>query len=810
MHVEHGVCTRWIAIILAFSCAAGVLGSEGTALADEPSDKTAPPKPAAPSLVPPKPVTALQAEYPKELAKDPKALPADVVLEITVASDGTVKDAKVWKGEAPFSNAALKAAPEWRFEPARRDGQPVGARIRVLIHFTPPVMEPAPEETASGGSAAPNTSGGASRTPHSAPAAQTPIEVIALGERRPLGIASLGRAEVRVLPGAFGDPFRALESLPGVTPIFSGLPFFYIRGAPPGNVGYFLDNIRVPYLYHLALGPSVVNPAIVDRVDLYPGGYPAQFGRFAGGIVSGETTAPQDHLHGEGNIRLFDAGALVEAPLGSKGTALAGGRFSYTGALLSLLAPDASLGYWDYQLRASYDLSPTQHLSLFSFGAYDHLGQVEDGEEQTLFGVEFHRLDLRYDAEVGPRTKIRQAITLGLDRSAFGGGEGIFVQDLMLGARTRVLHRLNDALLLRGGVDATMDGYSIDVGDDDPDTQAFFDILFPPRQDIAVGFYADAVIDAGRKVEFTPGARVDLWGSRGVTDMSADLRLAMGVPVARKVRLSSALGLAHQAPAFVLPVPGFAIGELSGGLQQSVQTSTGLEADLPLGFKASATFFLNGFFNMNDVLGTSSGDDEGPNDGQNGMGGMGGMGNGGMGDGPGPGDGGGPGADGAAVLNQRALGSAVGMELYIRRKLTEKLGGYLAYTLSRSTRSFGTTSNVAAFDRTHVLNGAVSWEPGKGWRLGSRFVFYTGLPTGKDAPDVCIQQRLAPFFRIDGRVEKRWKISKRGWISLVIEMLNASLSKEQSGWGVGEDGECKAQEIGPITVPSIGVEGGLF
>ena len=35
--------------------------------------------------------------------------------------------------------------------------------------------------------------------------------------------------------------------MPGVTPFASGVPFFFVRGAPPGNVGYFLDGVRVPH-----------------------------------------------------------------------------------------------------------------------------------------------------------------------------------------------------------------------------------------------------------------------------------------------------------------------------------------------------------------------------------------------------------------------------------------------------------------------------------------------------------------------------------------------------------------------------------
>src|SRR6185369_6794138 len=163
-------------------------------------------------------------------------------------------------------------------------------------------------------------------------------------------------------------------TLPGVTPLASGAPYFYVRGAPPGNVGYFLDGIRVPLLYHIGAGPSVIHPSIVDRVDLYPGGYPARFGRFAGGIVAGETKEPPPELHMEASIRVVDAGAMVEAPFADgRGTAYASGRYSYTGALLSAISSDVSLDYWDYQARARYRISPRDEVSVFVFGALDYL-----------------------------------------------------------------------------------------------------------------------------------------------------------------------------------------------------------------------------------------------------------------------------------------------------------------------------------------------------------------------------------------------------------------------------------------------------
>src|SRR4051812_37876609 len=79
-----------------------------------------------------------------------------------------------------------------------------------------------------------------------------PEDVMVRGQRGAPGSdasESLARAEVRQLPGAFGDPFRAVEAMPGMTPVISGLPYFYVRGAPPGNVGYYFDGVRVPYLF---------------------------------------------------------------------------------------------------------------------------------------------------------------------------------------------------------------------------------------------------------------------------------------------------------------------------------------------------------------------------------------------------------------------------------------------------------------------------------------------------------------------------------------------------------------------------------
>jgi hypothetical protein len=114
---------------------------------------------------------------------------------------------------------------------------------------------------------------------------------------------------------------------------------------------------------------------------------------------------------------------------------------------------------------------------------------------------------------------------------------------------------------------------------------------------------------------------------------------------------------------------------------------------------------------------------------------------------------------------------------------------------------------VAAFDRTHVLNAALAFDLGRGWRAGARVTTYTGLPKAVD-PTNPGKTRLDPFFRLDGRLEKRWQLNRRLWLSGVIEMLNATLNTESIGTQCTLNG-CSEQKIGPVSIPSIGVEGGF-
>jgi TonB family protein len=317
--------------------------------------------PAKSASTPPSPVIVM----PKSLstpAKYPEqgTVAARVLLEITVDKEGRASNPKLLDGAEPFATAAVAAIGDWRFSPATRDGVPVDARIRFVVRFTPPNLELPPPGRAVPTLPTPKPSQKGTKGKQT-----KEIEVTIQGERPEAAVVSMGRSDVEQMPGAFGDPFRAIDVLPGITPIVSGLPFFFIRGAPPGNQGYFFDGIRVPLLYHVAAGPSVVNPALVDRVDLYAGGYPARYGRFAGAIIAGESRDPTPQYHAQGSVRLVDSGGYVTAPVG-RGVVALGGRYSYTGAIVSLIVPQVKIEYWDYQAKVVQYLSDRDTVSLFA------------------------------------------------------------------------------------------------------------------------------------------------------------------------------------------------------------------------------------------------------------------------------------------------------------------------------------------------------------------------------------------------------------------------------------------------------------
>jgi len=695
---------------------------------------------------------------------------AVVVLQFVVDRDGSVRDVDVLAGDEPFASQAVTASATWRFEPARRGDDVVPAKIQFEVRFVAPAGAPpkkAPDqpdlEPPEGGQ--PPTPSEARGTAEAHVAAA--VEVTVEGER-PAGAVSFTRAEARQVPGALGDPLRAVETMPGVSPTLSGLPLYYVRGAPPANMGTFIDEVRIPLLYHAFLGPSVIHPELMERVTLYPGPYPASYGRFAGAILAADLRTERYEPDYRVEVGIFDSGGYVETPFADgQGNMFIGGRYSYLGALVSAVTP-TSLEFWNYQSLIEYDLSPRDTIGVFVLGAFDYLeDQLDD-----FFGTEFHRVDLRYRHDFDSDTHARAGVTLGIDRTHWAEGK---LLDKMIAGRLRVEHRIDPTLLWRSGLSFSVDSFDLELDSRSADFSDLRD-LFRSRGDSAYGGFTDLSWQPDRWVTVVPGVRVDLYRSGEESEVGIDPRITARLRVTDGVETVHGVGISHQTPNYVPNVPGARVAGLSGGLQTAVHTSSGVEAELPWDLFGVASVFQNVIFDVTDPVSSTQSF-----------------------------------AINASEARQRPTARSLGLELSVRRPLTRRFGALLSYTLSRSTRTFDTFTTLAGSDRTHVVNLAGMYTLGPNWRLGARGVAYSGVPGRLEAQGqrrVFDQGRAPPFVRADLRLERRFRFEGDSYLSVVAELLNATFSREtiRRVCNPAQPEECTNTTVGPIFLPNLKVE----
>ena len=287
-----------------------------------------------------------------------------------------------------------------------------------------------------------------------------PYEIVVVGDQRREEVSriTLRGPEIKQMPGTFGDPFRVVQTLPGVASMVSLLPFPIVRGASPSSTGFLLDGTRVPLLYHLLSGPSVIHPEFIDEIQFYPGGAPAPYGGYTGGIIDGRTArARPDERLLDFDANLLQVGGFVRQPVAALGaTVTAAGRYGYPGFLLGLATDQVSLSYWDYQLRLDGG-NARDGWTMFVFGARDQLDTVPPDadpnattppplEPSLILG--FHRLDLRLHRTYGRLEVVSRAV-LGHDRTySMGTDFSVWIAEPSLSLRWDQ----SDRLTLAAGV----------------------------------------------------------------------------------------------------------------------------------------------------------------------------------------------------------------------------------------------------------------------------------------------------------------------------------------------------------------------
>jgi TonB family protein len=752
--------------------------------AQAPQPPPQPPPAQAPQLTKlPQLLEAPPADYPPErLARGETA---DVPALVDIDAQGLVTNVVLEQvGQPDFDAAALAAIRKFRFSPAEVDGKPAPVRIRYVYHFVisqkrteqpkaatgtirGEVLEAGNRKPVVGADVADDTGAqtvtdaeghfqleapeGERKLGFSAPGFEKREQTVKVAtgasveahrvwlHRTEVGELqatipgdkpneaptrrTLSHEELVNVPGSLNDPIRAVQNLPGLAraPFLGGQ--LLVRGTPPQDTGVYLDGHRIPQLFHFLGGPSVINEQLLDRIDFYPGGYGAYYGRnLTGAIDVGTRKADQNGLHGEASVDLLQAVGFIESPVAKDTTVELAARRSYIDIFLPLFIPnDPKRGvtsivpvYWDYQARVDHKLPNGDDLSLLFFGSDDKLSIVQKGGTQQLpisldTHLAFHRVIFDWKHSEGAWT-LSLSPALGWTKQSFSSdAEGLGPFGLPQTADVTILtgeirgdarYKASSNFTLRLGFDTEFDRAS--YGASLQSSLQIENLGLPITQQLLInrvqpvqqwGEYAEAQLQFGR-LSLVPGLRFDQFHWVEHARFSVDPRLWGRFALTPETGLKAYTGLYHQPPQGQQIDPD--LGNKDLGLERAFQAGFGVDHRFSDVWSASAEIFYN---RRSELIVPVS-----------------------------------PTLVNGQPYNPRLLnngiGRAYGLELLVRREITAQLYGFLAYTLSKSQilQNPGDQWSAFQYDQTHILTVVAGYRPTPKWELSSRFRLTSGNP----------------------------------------------------------------------------------
>ena len=835
-----------------------------------------PPEP----ITPPKRVAPVLADYPPR-----ETGAARVVLQLDIDLQGVPQELKVISPPQPaFDAAALAAARELRFEPARRGTLAIAVRIQYAFNFAPPqppakIAEHQPvnltgqvrergtrrrlegiEVTAGDQSALTGKDGrfqlrglpedqpvelviaapGYQRftaretIPHGQrlaveyrlqPDYANPYQATVEGDRprREISRTTLSREETDRVPGAQGDAVKIIEDLPGVartSPIGGGA--LVIRGSKPGDSLVYLDGEPIPLLFHFGALSSTFNPDLLESIDYIPGNFSASYGDLTGGLVEVRTRKLRDQPHGYANLNLLEASALVESAVPEvPGLSLAlAGRRSYIDYILKAVIPkggDVGLTvaprYYDGQFRLDYKPPDSAHqFSFLALTSDDELGllinrpsaqdpnlsgsvDAETGFQQLRLKHEWHQENVSVTT-VAMFEKLLLRFVVGPSSFLLNG------HDLFL--RSTAAWEVSDKLGFSAGIDVA--NRRVQVGavfrqsflfrEGDFNTQG-------PRPDDATitlqpaiynrlspGIWVEARYRILPNLLITPGLRADLYRyspRESNTTGTVTPRLSARWDLSAQVALKAGLGLYSEGARNGDAAQPFGNPAILPEL--AWQATLGTEVrPLPGVFLSVETFYkgLSDLIVRTTALETVHG------------------------------------VTRPQLLDNAGTGRVYGLEMLLRKELTERLFGWIAYTLSRSDRIDrpGEPRRLFDFDQTHNLTAIASYRFASNWQLGVRERIISGNP---DTPVIGSRYlanfdaylpidgpinslRLPLFHQLDVRLDRTWTFDS--WIlDAYLDVLNSYNHRSIEGSVYSYDFTQHAWFEGLPVIPTLGMKG---
>ncbi len=224
--------------------------------------------------------------------------------------------------------------------------------------------------------------------------------VIVEGDRPPLTVSRkriLGSELIRI-PGTANDILRGLTTLPGIGIPNDLLGILYIRGSEPDSNLYYFDRTPLGYPFHGGGMLSTISSEIIDDVDIYAGGYGAEFGLDSQNVLDIHSRNRLDkRWSGKFNINFLYSEGILEGKIGKKGYAYAAARRSYFDLIVGPFVDDEFPYFSDAQFKFVQAFGKNHFLTVNAFAATDHFNTVGEGTKISpgkIPGTEIAEIDV--------------------------------------------------------------------------------------------------------------------------------------------------------------------------------------------------------------------------------------------------------------------------------------------------------------------------------------------------------------------------------------------------------------------------------
>ncbi len=561
-----------------------------------------------------------------------------------------------------------------------------------------------------------------------------------------------------MVPGALGDPLRALQIYPSVARPPGGLGLLVIRGASPDQTQTYFGVHSIPHAFHYVGISSTIPSDAIGGVTLLPGNVPARFGNATGGVVLLEPRrSVGSNTHGHAELGLHQASGAISVPV-KKGRFVLNARRGLLDAPLSVLANSSNSSvliprYFDYLTAFEYPLRAPGTLVVRWFGAGDRLSDSEEvvvnaqTRPRFTMATGFHRLDVELRARA-QRWRFLFAPSARLDLYSTSRPSAELSdrrRDVVGLLRSEASYRYARAATLTFGSELSVLQYKTEGGAEVQGTELWgglymslpvqhrgFRVVPEARANVyAIGDRARFVVDPRARVEWSR----ERWSVFAAAGLASQRFVAADRATASLFSSSYAVNdgvivISPQLRRYFYPTTSYAPDPATLEVLQATQLSAGARFSDDR-ISAAITPFLRIQPRYRSV--TSPVPD---------------------------------------AYEARALGG--GAELSVKINASRRLSAWVSYALSaavldvRDTPSSKPYRIPADFDQRHNFHAAASYLLPKRWRIGARFRLTSGNPYTPVTGVVYDLDGTIPLFgppnsartrsfhQLDVRVEKMW------------------------------------------------------